>query len=164
MKWFAAIALFLIAGFFVAPATGKPKPCKRCYCSVTATEVNFGSYDSLSQQAVNSAGSVEISCGTDTIGDVLSYSVELSGAKKGSTPREMKGPSGNSLTYNLYTDVGRAIIWGDGKGSTATVTDSYTFTVLCCVTRTYTDYGRLDGGQNVRPGIYSDSITISVDF
>jgi len=148
----------------LGPAEAKPKPCKRCYCSVSATNVNFGAYDTISGLAVDSAGDVEVSCGTDTIGDVMSYSIELSGAKKGASPRELKGPGRYRLDYNLYTDVTRTIIWGDGKGSTATVTDSYTFISLCCETRNYTSYGRIDAAQIVAPGLYSDTIVVRVDF
>ena len=164
MKKLAALTFLILASATLGPAEAKPKPCKRCYCSVTATNVNFGAYDGIAQLAVNSAGNVEVSCGTDTIGDVMSYSIELSGGNKGTKPREMKGSGKYRLEYNLYTDVGHTIIWGDGKGSTATVTDSYTFATLCCEIRNYTIYGRIDAGQNVAPGFYSDSIVVKVDF
>jgi len=156
------LSFFLLTPAFW-PAEAKPKPCKNCYCSVTATNVYFGSYDTLSGLAVDSAGNVEVVCGTDTIGDVMSYEIELSGSK-GTTPREMKGPGRYRLEYNLYTDVGRTTIWGNGKKGTAVVTDSYTFPVLCCVTRNYTVYGRIDAGQIVAPGAYSDTITLKIDF
>jgi len=143
------------------PAEAKPKPCKNCYCSVTATAVNFGPYDTLSGLAVDSAGNIEVVCGTDTIGDTISYAIELSGGKAGK-PRELKGP--DKLEYDLYTDVSRTTIWGNGKGGTAIVADSYSFPVLCCVTRNYTPYGRIGASQNVEPGAYSDTITVTVDF
>jgi len=159
------ILLLLVLAFAVhKPVDAKPKPCKGCYCSVSATSVNFGDYDIITGYAVDSAGNVEVSCGTDTIGDTMSYAIELSGAKKGSKPRELGGPGSYELEYNLYTNVSRTIIWGDGKGSTATVDDSYVFPVLCCVTRNYTIYGRIDAGQNVVPAIYSDTVVVGVDF
>jgi len=162
------LAMFLVSLVFFLmvgnSAEGKPKPCKKCYCSVSATDVAFGAYDGLDQVIVDSTGDIEVSCGTDTIGDVMSYEVELSGAKRGSRPRELSEQGNNALYYNLYTDPSRTLIWGDGKGSTVMVTDSYTFTVLCCVTRNYTVYGRIDAGQNVEPGLFSDSITVKVDF
>lgn len=143
------------------PAEAKPKPCKNCYCTVTATTVNFGAYDTLSGAAVNSAGNIEVNCGTDTIGDTISYAIELSGGKLGK-PRELQGP--DKLQYDLYTDVGRTSIWGNGKGGTAMVADSYSFPVLCCVTRNYTAYGRIAASQVVEPGVYSDIITVTVNF
>lgn len=164
MKKLAALMFLFLASSALGPAEAKPKPCKRCYCSVSATNVNFGAYDGIAQLEVDSAGNVEVSCGTDTIGDVMSYEIELSGSNKGSKPREMKGPGQYRLEYNLYTDVGRTIIWGDGKGSTATVADGYTFVTLCCEIRNYTIYGRIDAGQNVAPGFFSDSIVVKVDF
>lgn len=160
MMLLSVIFLLMIGG----AVGGKSKPCKKCYCFVTATDVAFGAYDGLAQTIVDSTGDIEVSCGTDTIGDVISYEIELSGANKGSSPRELSGHGKNELYYNLYTDPSRTLIWGDGKGSTVMVADSYTFTVLCCVTRNYTLYGRIDAGQNVEPGLFSDAITVKVDF
>jgi len=155
---------FFLASATSGPVEAKPKHCRHCYCSVSATNVNFGAYDTLSQLAVDSAGDVEVSCGTDTIGDVMSYSIELSGAKKGRKPRKMKGPRRYRLYYNLYTDVSRTIIWGEDEGSAAAVNDSYTFVTLCCETRNYTSYGRIDADQNVAPGLYRDVIVVEVEF
>jgi len=154
------VCIFLLTPAFW-PTSAKPKPCKNCYCSVSATAVNFGSYDTLSGLAVDSAGNIEVVCGTDTIGDTMSYAIELSGGKVG-TPREMKGP--DKLQYDLYTDVSRTSIWGDGKKGTAIIADSYSFPVLCCVTRNYTSYGRILASQIVEPGAYSDIITVNVNF
>jgi len=163
---FGLLLVFLVAAFVggAVAAPKKPKPCKNCYCSVISTDVYFGAYDGLAQLAVDSAGNIEVTCGTDTIGDIMSYQIELSGAKKGSKPREMAGPKRYLLEYNIYTDVSHMIIWGDGKGSTVAVPDSYSFPVLCCVTRNYTTYGRIDSGQNVAPGLYMDSIVVTINF
>lgn len=135
-----------------------------CYCAVSATSVNFGIYDSLSQDAVDSTGNVEVSCGSDEIGDAISYTIELSGAGRGTSPRTLVLNSKNELNYNLYTDAGRVSIWGDGSGSTQPVVDSYSFPVLCCVLRNYTAYGRINSGQNVAPGLYSDTIIVTVSW
>jgi len=161
MKKTALLLSVMLLGPAFWPAEAKPKPCKNCYCSVTATAVNFGSYDTLSGLAVDSAGNIEVVCGTDTIGDTMSYAIELSGGKVGK-PRELKGP--DKLQYDIYTDVGRTTIWGNGKGGTAVVSDSYSFPVLCCVTRNYTSYGRIVASQIVEPGAYSDIITVTIDF
>jgi len=144
-------------------ALAKTKPCKGCYCTVSATNVNFGNYDALTKPTLYSTGTVAVSCGTDTVGDVMSYQVELNWGKKGKNPREMSGGK-DALTYNLYTNATYSTIWADGKNGSVVVTDSYTFTTLCCENRNYTDYGRLDGGQNVSPGVYVDDIVVTVSW
>jgi len=155
----------LLAGLMVSPAVlAKPKPCKGCYCSVTATDVNFGTYDALTKPTLYSTGNVTVTCGTDTIGDVMSYEIALDFGKKGKSPRQMDGGK-DALEYNLYTNASHTILWGDGKKyGSVTVPDSYTFTSLCCEVRSYTDYGVLFGGQNVRPGLYSDDIVVEVSW
>ncbi|MCJ9430624.1 Csu type fimbrial protein [Kordiimonas marina] len=143
---------------------GGPPSCTGCYCSVSATNVNFGTYDTLLKPTLYSTGSISVTCGTDTIGDVMSYDIELSWGKSGSLPREMESGT-NVLTYNLYTDASHASVWGDGKKfGSSVVSDSYTFTSLCCEVRNYTDYGRLDGGQNAVPGVYVDDIVVTVSW
>lgn len=135
-----------------------------CYCTVSATATNFGLYDAVTKEAVDRTGDVEISCGSDTIGDTVSYEVELSKGIRGrySARKLMSGSS--DILYNLYTDVGRTTVWGDGKSGSVTVSDSYSLTVLCCEQRSYTAYGRIDAGQNAAPGIYSDSIIVTVSW
>jgi spore coat protein U-like protein len=54
-------------------------------------------------------------------------------------------------------------IWGNGTGSTVSVSDSYTVG-LVAVTRNYAVYGRLLPLQNVSAGLYSDTLTVTVDY
>lgn len=135
-----------------------------CYCTVNATAVSFGTYNALTQQAVDSTGNVEISCGSDTIGDSISYLVSLSMGENGKKTDRKMASGRNTLLYNLYTDVTHTAIWADGAGGTSVVSDGYTLSLLCCEIRNYTVYGRIAGGQNAAPGLYSDAIIVTVEW
>lgn len=120
-------------------------------CTVSAGSVAFGDYDPLSQQALDGAGTISVSCSPSA-----SYSLSLSTGGGSYAQRELAG-SGSVLNYNLFTTVSRTIVWGDGSGSTATVGgegDSANHTV----------YGRIPAQQNVTAGSYSDSIVVTVTF
>lgn len=120
-------------------------------CTVNAGSVVFGDYDTLSQQALDGAGTISVSCSPAT-----SYSLALSTGGGSYAQRELAG-IGSVLDYNLYTSVSRSIVWGDGSGSSATVSgegDSANHTV----------YGRIPAQQNVKAGSYSDSIVVTVTF
>ncbi|BBA33301.1 spore coat U domain-containing protein [Methylocaldum marinum] len=61
----------------------------------------------------------------------------------------------------MYTDSARSSIWGDGSAGTQTVSDGYLLGLLT-VTRHYPVYGRIPADQNVSPGVYLDTIFVTV--
>lgn len=159
------VALLLLALVALAPTDSKAS-CSGtgCYCSVSATTLAFGAYDGLLRTAVDSAGSVAVTCGADAGGTRISYEVTLSTGSSGNyTSRAMSGAVSN-LTYNLYTKSNRKDVWGDGTGGSTTVTDSYRLGTPCCVTQSYPIYGRIDASQNAAPGIYADTIVATVSW
>ncbi len=135
-----------------------------CYCTVNATAVNFGTYNGLPQPATDSTGNVEVSCGSDTIGDSITYLVSLSIGENGKKTDRKLADGRNTLLYNLFTDVSHTAIWADGSGGTSVVSDGYTLSLLCCEVRNYTVYGRIAGGQNAAPGLYTDAIIVTVEW
>jgi spore coat protein U-like protein len=60
------------------------------------------------------------------------------------------------LDYNLYSDAARLIVWGDGV-SASDVSASGTSVDLPI-------YGRIPARQNVKAGVYVDTITITVSY
>ncbi len=132
-------------------------------CSVSAVSTSFGSYDPFGAVAVDSTGSVTVSC-QFLIGVLVGYTIQLSSGTGGSyAPRTLSG-TGYQLDYNLYTNAGRTAVWGDGSGGTNTVSDGYLVSVLFPVVRNYTVYGRLPAGQNVPPGSYTDTVIVTVNY
>lgn len=137
-------------------------PCAQAAtCTVSATNVGFGGYNRLSAFDNASTGTVTVHC-TTLLSLSLSYTVSLSAGSGTYTTRKLKSGS-NTMNYNLYTDVLYAHIWGDGSGSTSTITSSQLLTVLG-LTNNHTVYGRIPAGQNVAAGSYADTITVTVDY
>lgn len=133
-------------------------------CTASAGSTNFGTYSPFSISPLDGTGNVQVSCSLiGLISLVVSYDILLSPGSSGTfVNRTMSGGSYN-LSYNLYTNAGRSSIWGDGSGGTSIVTDGYLLGLLTTV-RNYPVYGRIFAGQNVPPGLYSDTIVVTVNY
>lgn len=122
-------------------------------CSVNATSFQFGTINPLIATSHDSTSTVTVTCPSLT-----SYSVALSPGSGTFSQRQMSNGT-NTLDYNLYTDSARTEIWGDGSGSTATVSASADDTGT-----DHTVYGRLPHQPTAAVGSYSDSITVTVTY
>ncbi len=69
------------------------------------------------------------------------------------TARKMDG-AGNNLNYNLYIDAAGTKIWGDGTGGTFAQPGGSNLII----------YGRIPPLQKVKPGAYSDSVIVIVEW
>lgn len=125
-------------------------------CAITATSVNFGGYDSYSQ--LDATGSVNVNCDAGLI-----YTVRIdAGANSGGgfTPRIARLAGGSDTTsYNLYRDSAHTEVWGDGTNNTFVRTGAGTGTVEMLAV-----YGRLPAGQKIVAGVYSDALTVTVEW
>lgn len=140
MKRLVAIALALV----VSQA--------HALCTVTALPVIFGAYNPISSQNVDATGSVTLACVPAS-----AYTVSLSAGSGTYSARRM-GSGAHAINYNLYIDASRTVVWGDGTGSTATVTGN-------AASATHSVYGRIPGSQSAAGvGAYGDTITVTVSF
>jgi spore coat protein U-like protein len=119
-------------------------------CSVNTLSVLFGTYDHLSGANVDAVGNVSVTCTT-----AESYSIALSAGNGSFAARQLQS-GGGLLYYNLYSNVLRSSVWGDGSAGTALVNGS--------TTGSYSVYGRIPGRQNVAAGTYGDTITVTLTF
>jgi spore coat protein U-like protein len=126
-------------------------------CTISATSVNFGSYNVFTGSTTDSTGTVTINCN----GSAHNITVALSqGSSSTFNPRTMtKG--GETLTYNLYRDAARTTIWGDGTGGTSTYTNANPPNNADI---SLTVYGRVPAGQDVSAGAYSDTVAAVINF
>lgn len=113
---------------------------------VTISSMNFGSYIGTD---TNGTGAMTVNCALGT-----NYAISFGTGGSGTyDPRQMNS-GGNLLSYNLYTDNSCATIWeyhtvnGTGTGSD----------------QNYSIYGRIQAGQNVPVGSYSDNIIVTIDY
>ncbi len=132
-------------------------------CSVSASGVAYGGYIAASPLPTDGVGTVTVGC-SGTISLLVGYDILLSAGSSGSySVREMyNGP--DSLQYNLYTDLLRTSIWGDGTGGSDSLGGSILIQLLVTIYNTHTVYGRIFPGQYVSGGLYADTITVTVNY
>lgn len=122
-------------------------------CNVAATALNFGAY---AKALINATSTISVTCTNTT-----TYNAGLNaGTATGATVtnRSMTGPGGTLLGYKLFSNSGSTINWGNTVG-----TDTVAGTGSGVV-QSLTVYGQLPANQNVRPGSYSDTITVTLTF
>lgn len=129
-------------------------------CTISSAGVAFGAYNPLAAGHDNSTGTVRVDCAPAVTAPIVALSTGGSGTY---SPRRLTNGSFN-LNYNLYSNSGRTIIWGDGTGGTVTVTLSGGSVSGGIRRFTRTIYGRITALQNVGAGAYSDTITLTVTF
>lgn len=136
-----------------------PARVAECACNVAVTGVNFGPYDAAAALPRDSTGSVTVSCDQNPPLD-LTITIGPSGTTGAYQPRSMRSTIGTDrLNYNLYTDASRNVVWGDGTAGTTAV-------IVRRVNRnrvqTATIYARTPPGQDVPPGVYADTLVVTI--
>ena len=152
MRWAIVLAATVIIG-----ACGASRADAAPTCTISATSVNFGSYNVFSLSATDSTGTVTITCNGAAHNVVVSLSTGGSGAFN---PRMMVS-GGELLSYNLYRDAAGTSIWGDGTGGTSTLTNANPANNTAI---NITVYGRVPAGQDVSAGVYSDTVSAVINF
>jgi spore coat protein U-like protein len=113
--------------------------------------VNFNAYNALSGD-VDATGTLSVTC---TL--AVAYSVSISAGGSNNFSQRLLG---GRIRYNLYTDVTRLVIWGEGKPGDGTATMGGVCVAKCSLTV----YGRIPGGQTAPAGTYNDSVVVTVTF
>ena len=130
-------------------------------CTIGVTPINFGTYDTFSSTPLDAVGTITVNCTGDVEKADVALGVSLTSG--GFNPRRMKRSVGSDLLdYNIYTDVTRTVIFGDGTGGTSDVRvkrkgkpEPWTENI--------STYGRIPPGQDVSAGTYSDTLTATVN-
>jgi len=122
--------------------------------------LSFGTYDPLSAAPATTSGNATVTC-NEVPAPTVQMQLGASSVSGTFIPRRMRdAASGDTLSYNFYADAGATQVWGDGTGGTVTraqrVRRNETWSVPF--------YGRIAVNQNVTPGIYSDTLTITINF
>ena len=127
-------------------------------CTVSTTAVNFGPYDPVSANAAtpkDSTGTVNVYC---TAGTLANVSLDLGSHASGST-RRMLGTTGDLLTYEIYRDAARTVVWNTVNRDSGT---SASKTIP--INGGFIAHGRIPAGQDVRIGSYSDTVLVTVNY
>lgn len=128
-------------------------------CAITANNLNFGSGVGLLTGAVNGSTTLSVTCSNST-----PYTVGLDGGTvSGSTVsnRLMAGTSaGNTATtlqFQLYSDSGRATLWGNSSGSWVSGTGNG-------AAQSLTVYGQVPVQTTPKPDTYQTTVTATVTY
>lgn len=148
---------------FMTILTWPPDAAEAFKCTITATGLNFGSYNTLSPTPLDSTASIGVTCNIPPQNPKAPLTVTISmspGNSGSSAQRWMQTTAPGHFNYNLYTNASFSTIWGDGGGNSSTLTGFVSKVSPWQMIL----YGRIPAQQNVRVGSYSDSITITIDF
>ncbi len=127
-------------------------------CSISATSIVFGNYDTVTPVPLDTVGNIVYRCGSQD--HDITISLDRGDAPSFSQRRMVKGTE--PLFYNLYLDAARTVIWGDGTGGTQTYfihnpqQNNKDISVPV--------YGRIPGSQDVSVGSYSNTIVVTLNF
>jgi spore coat protein U-like protein len=122
-------------------------------CSVSATDMGFGTYDPAS--VVDKAGTSTITV-TCTLGTIYNLGLDNGTNANGSTRRMGNGTT--RLTYQIYKDVAATTVLGSVAGALG-ISGIGTGVGIPTVI-----YGVIPKTQNVNAGAYSDQITVTIDY
>jgi spore coat protein U-like protein len=124
-------------------------------CTInSASTLNFGTQGILSTN-VDQTSTIAVTCSNTT-----PYNIGLdAGTGSGATVAVRKLTSGGAtVNYSLYSDAGRATVWGNTVG-TDTVAGTGNGS-----SQNFTVYGRIPTQTTPAPGTYNDTITVTVTY
>ena len=126
-------------------------------CTITATGVNFGTYDVVAAAPVDSTGRITFLC--DLLTSAVSIFLDRGGASTFAGRRMLKGSE--PLLYNLFIDPARSSIWGDGTEGTSTYVNSNPVMNIDVIVPIF---GRIPARQDVSAGRYTSTVTAIINF
>jgi spore coat protein U-like protein len=131
-----------------------PASAQAAKCTFTRINLTFPLYDVASATPTTTSPVFQVTCAGNTTSEISIGASAVSGSV---TNRQMKHATLNDrLNYNLYKDSGYSSVWGDtavGAGYGAPRSNG---------TLPHTIYARIQPGQDVNIGNYSDTVTLTV--
>lgn len=135
-------------------------------CYISATNMNFGSYDIFSATPLTSTMTFTLNCGNGYHGNGYfgtgNVYITFSAGSSGTYTNRTMSNGTDTLNYNLYASTAHTSVVGDGTNNT-------TYYYAACgscrgFSGSATVYGLLPAQQNVSTGTYSDVVTITLYF
>jgi len=127
-------------------------------CSMSTTSIVFGAYDVLSAAPHDTTGSLIYRCANRDHNIMIS--LDRGGAPAFAARRMLNGSQ--QLFYNLYLDAARTVTWGDGTGGTQAYLlrnpQPNNRDIIVPI------YGRIPARQDVGVGVYSNTITATLNY
>jgi spore coat protein U-like protein len=106
-------AVLLSLAFFGAALCAPTTAHAAVSCTISVANIDFGSIDVLPGSAVNVTGSISINCSGFHNNASNRFCISIgSGANFSGSQRQLNGPGGVKLNYDLYKDAARTQLWG----------------------------------------------------
>lgn len=164
------LLFILIAGLglsVVQPAPAQALLCSAltgCSCDVDVTPMAFGDIDPVLATIAASTSDVTVTC--SGVADALPvvFARVGQGAWGTTADRQMKSAAGDRLHYNLYDSALYSTILGDGTGGFPLLAISGGLLSLGGWSTTAHIYGRVPAAATARPGAYTDTVTVRIDW
>ena len=136
-------------------------------CSVVSAVLNFGSYDGLAPAATLSPGLVRVSCTKDAalLTEVVTVTLQLMSSTPGSAASRKLDSGPSELSFDIFTDLLRTRLWGDGTTGTFTITGLIALTAVNATQVVeFPVYGRIPTRLASPAGAYTGQFMITLRF
>lgn len=129
-------------------------------CVITSGALAFGVYEVASGVAVDASGALRVACTAGAATTItLGQGANPDAGSSDSVPlRRLSDGVTGFLSYTLYSDPGRANVWGDTEGT------GKGYTAASAAPADQIIYGRLAAGQAVPVGAYTDVVVVTIMF
>jgi spore coat protein U-like protein len=127
-------------------------------CNVSTSPLTFGNYDPVVTNAASNLDNTTLVNVYCTKGTPVTVTLD-NGTWASGTTRRLKSAAGNFLTYEMYKDAARGVIWNGTNTNTGTSTSK-----LTPINNGFTVYGRVPSAQDIPAGSYSDTVTVTVNY
>jgi len=125
-------------------------------CSITASDINFGTAGGLGT-TLDTTGLLQAACSLNT-----PYTIAMDGGTTAANIAARKlalgGAGAGIISYQLYRDSARTLVWGNGTtGTVQAGTGTGT-------TQSLPVYARIPSQATPAPGTYEDTITVTLTY
>lgn len=153
--------LLWAGGWNAGGAAAKPPKTPARSCTVEGVSaMSFGDYDPITGNQLDDQAQISYRCTSKDRKGPIMLEVSLSPGGAGTFNRRMQG-GGDVLSYNLYLDAPRDVVWGDGTGGTQVFSDQVQPNNRVV---TVPVFGRVFANQDVGPGVYLDNVIVTLNF
>lgn len=131
-------------------------------CSISAAPLPLSAYDPVSANAaspLDGSGSVSVTCTNGAAAGIqLGQGANADAGSTDDAPlRRMSDGGGNFMSYALFSDAARSVIWGNSPASDVEHTGTGMATSISV-------FARIPAAQNIPAGSYSDTVVATVVF
>lgn len=129
-------------------------------CLLEVPDIGFGNYSTVDPEPADTSALFRVDC-MSTVAETVSYDIAISTGVSNSYIERAFAET--SLVYNLFTDAGASIVWGDGSNGSMRVTGSLVLPGTSSAMHMV--YGRIPAQQsNADAGTFADALIVTLSY